>query len=148
MTSRRIQVLFAVAIFFHCSNGAWGQIQTSRPASAGLVLSGLAGPGSRPDAAGRPATSQPFDFDADGDVDAEDFAHFEACFTGPPAPPTSGCLKADVDRDGHVDQADFFWFQRCLSGAGVPARPILRRAAGRIPARRSSATGGQAFVRR
>lgn len=66
--------------------------------------------------------SPPGDFDGDRDVDAQDFATFQGCMTGPNAGPYSpGCEDADLDRDGDVDQADFGVFQRCFSGIGVPA---------------------------
>jgi len=72
------------------------------------------------------------DFDADGDVDLDDFARFQACVTGPaipynPAALPPGCvmpldannqIAADADRDGDLDQADFGVFQRCYSGPG------------------------------
>jgi len=78
------------------------------------------------------------DFDADGDVDADDLGIFESCATGPAVPynpaalPESapGCtltpdgtghVAADFDDDGDVDQADFGIFQRCYSGEGNPA---------------------------
>ncbi len=75
------------------------------------------------------------DFDSDGDVDATDFAVFEACRTGPGIPYDplpSGCtltsdadgyLLIDFDKDGDVDQSDFGVFQLCLSGAGNPTDP-------------------------
>lgn len=81
---------------------------------------------------GRPATS---DFDADGDVDMNDFNRFRDCATGPSIPYTpasllGGCtlardltghIPADFDRD--VDQDDFGAFQRCYSGPGRPTAP-------------------------
>ncbi len=58
------------------------------------------------------------DFDGDGDVDADDLAHFEACASGPAVPPTaSNCLSANFDGDIDVDQSDFAVLQRCWSGA-------------------------------
>ena len=58
------------------------------------------------------------DFDEDGDVDNDDFAHFGVCVSGPTVPQTDGaCLDADFDGDSDVDQSDFGIFQRCFSGA-------------------------------
>ena len=71
-----------------------------------------------------PPTIVPPDFDADGDVDRDDLAHFVACTTGPAlGPPYSGCENADLDHDNDVDQADFGLFQRCMSGINVQASP-------------------------
>lgn len=64
------------------------------------------------------------DFDGDGDVDQEDFGHFQACLTGPNAgPPGSGCVDADLDEDTDVDLSDYGLFQRCFSAASIPADP-------------------------
>lgn len=67
------------------------------------------------------------DFDADGDVDQEDFGRFQECVTGmdggirlPPGAPD--CTCADLDRDGlDVDQADIEKFEWCASGPGIAA---------------------------
>jgi hypothetical protein len=64
------------------------------------------------------------DFDRDGDVDQEDFGHFQACLTGPNVPVSDpNCLNASLDGDSDVDQHDFLIFQRCMRGANVPADP-------------------------
>ncbi len=63
------------------------------------------------------------DFDGDCDVDADDFALFTNCASGPAIPLDSGCEGCDLDRDGDVDQIDFGIFQRCYSGEGNPADP-------------------------
>jgi len=63
------------------------------------------------------------DFDADQDVDLDDFAAFTDCLAGPDAPPdpadaacVGACLSAfDWDDDGDVDLADFGEF-RTMSG--------------------------------
>ncbi len=72
------------------------------------------------------------DFDGDCDVDADDFAIFEACATGPNvaylpavpqgcplAPGLDGKIAADFDEDADVDQTDFGVFQRCFRGPDV-----------------------------
>lgn len=61
----------------------------------------------------------PADFNADGSVDAMDFAVFSPCFSGPSVPydGSSNCQRADFDHDGDVDQVDFGIFQRCWSGS-------------------------------
>lgn len=64
------------------------------------------------------------DFDADGDVDLDDFGRLQSCTSGPEQSPLeSACAPTDLDHDGDVDQSDFGLFQRCISGAGVPASP-------------------------
>jgi sugar lactone lactonase YvrE len=60
----------------------------------------------------------PGDIDADGDVDLEDFAAFDVCFTGPAGePPGPQCQPADIDDDGDVDWADFARFQVAFTGS-------------------------------
>ncbi len=61
------------------------------------------------------------DLHHDADVDADDFAAFWACVSGPglPAVPEPPCPQADLDGDGDVDQEDFGLFQRCYSGPGI-----------------------------
>ncbi len=63
------------------------------------------------------------DFDADGDVDLDDFSLFQLCFNGPNQPPAPGCaVDADFDDDADVDLLDFGEFQRCYNGPNsVPA---------------------------
>jgi hypothetical protein len=61
------------------------------------------------------------DYDRDGDVDLDDFAAFQACFSGPAVAYTGDCAKADLDTDSDVDQDDFGVFQRRYSGADRPA---------------------------
>jgi hypothetical protein len=64
------------------------------------------------------------DFDGDGDVDADDFGHYQACATGPNvAQDDPGCADCDLDNDGDVDMTDFGVFQRCISGANLPPDP-------------------------
>lgn len=66
----------------------------------------------------------PGDFNGDGDVDQEDFAHLQNCFD----PSTvalwrSECVDANLDgsSNGLIDQLDFAVFSNCMSGPNVPA---------------------------
>lgn len=56
------------------------------------------------------------DFDADGDVDLDDYEQFAACLTGPDGTP-SGCVEVDLDCDADVDLSDCRRFQQCFTGA-------------------------------
>jgi hypothetical protein len=77
-----------------------------------------------------PGCPQPFaDIDNDGDVDQEDFAHFQNCYSGAgpvPAEPEF-CFCFDRDNggigDGHIDQSDWAAFEACASGPHIPADP-------------------------
>lgn len=50
------------------------------------------------------------DCDADGAVDLDDYADFEACLDGPDATPAAGCDCFDRDGDNDVDLFDFALF--------------------------------------
>ncbi len=67
----------------------------------------------------------PADFDLDGDVDLDDYAHFQFCLTGSSIVQTDpACLNARLDAgDFDVDSADLALFMDCLSGTNVPADP-------------------------
>jgi hypothetical protein len=66
----------------------------------------------------------PGDFDTDGDVDQDDFGHFQACLTGPAIPVTDPeCTDANFDGDNDVDQDDFSLFEQCMTGANQPGDP-------------------------
>jgi predicted phosphodiesterase len=65
----------------------------------------------------------PADFDADGDVDADDLALLQACAAGPNTVPPPGCSLQDLDADSDVDQSDFGLLQRCFAGPNQPASP-------------------------
>jgi len=60
----------------------------------------------------------PGDFDDDGDVDLNDFARFQNCFTGEgPRGMDAPCTFFDADpADGDVDAANFAVFAGALSG--------------------------------
>lgn len=55
----------------------------------------------------------------DGDVDEDDFAILQSCFTGPGVAVAAGCEETDLDRDNDVDAEDYSLFQICMSGPGV-----------------------------
>jgi hypothetical protein len=57
------------------------------------------------------------DFDCDGDVDQEDFGHFQMCLTGDGVLVQANCRDADMDSDQDVDPGDFAIFRSCLGGA-------------------------------
>ncbi len=73
----------------------------------------------------------PGDFDLDGDVDLNDFTHFQACFNGPDRwMAERGCAGADIGKwvspdywedDADVDLHDFLTFQACFNGPNQPA---------------------------
>ncbi|HOA72651.1 MAG TPA: hypothetical protein PL151_19745 [Phycisphaerae bacterium] len=64
----------------------------------------------------------PPDLDGDEDVDQEDFAILQNCYTGPYVPQTDpACRNARIDGDDDVDADDAEVFLRCISGADVPA---------------------------
>jgi len=59
----------------------------------------------------------PGDWDRDGDLELDDFAHFPGCMTGPENGPASGgCQVFYFDADTDVDFADFAMFQEALGG--------------------------------
>lgn len=67
---------------------------------------------------------KPGDYDLDGDVDLDDYARFQACYSGSGVTQTDpDCAWADMDGDNDVDPADFDLFRGCLSGPGVPSDP-------------------------
>lgn len=64
----------------------------------------------------------PGDFDADGDVDLEDFSVLQQCLAGLFVPILDpNCLQADLSGDGYVEHDDLVRFRNCMSGAGIPA---------------------------
>src|SRR5690606_1474222 len=66
----------------------------------------------------------PADLDRDGDVDQDDFGHFQACITGADEPQTlPDCVRARLDDDADVDADDFNLFAACVSGPTIPAVP-------------------------
>jgi len=69
--------------------------------------------------------NDPFaDADADGDVDQDDFAKFQACFTGQGGGVPEGCACFDrepIGGDDDIDTLDFGVFEACASGPAIPA---------------------------
>ena len=64
------------------------------------------------------------DFDDDGDVDLEDFGHFQSCLSGlGVAQDDPACQAAEFDGDRDVDLADLRVFIGCLSGANIRPDP-------------------------
>ncbi len=61
------------------------------------------------------------DLDADGDVDLDDYARLQFCYTGPGVMPEPGCEDARLDGDVDVDAGDLTEFLSCLSGKNVLA---------------------------
>jgi hypothetical protein len=63
------------------------------------------------------------DFDRDGDVDQDDFAHLQVCLTGQGTLQSNpDCQDANLDGDTDVDQDDLLnIFFVCMSGANIPA---------------------------
>ncbi len=60
------------------------------------------------------------DFDADGDVDLDDYTAWRACLIGPGVAPGEGCEPMDLDADNDVDLSDFARFQ---TACGVVPEP-------------------------
>ncbi|MBP7936656.1 MAG: hypothetical protein KA354_18595 [Phycisphaerae bacterium] len=66
----------------------------------------------------------PADFNRDTDVDMDDFAHFQACYSGVGVTQADpACADARLDDDLDVDKKDFERFILCVSGAGIVADP-------------------------
>lgn len=66
------------------------------------------------------------DFDRDGDVDQDDFAHLQACLGPDGVASGSSCQDARLDGDTDVDTHDASDFMNCLSGPGrTPAADCL-----------------------
>ncbi len=67
------------------------------------------------------------DFDNDGDVDMEDFAHLQNCLAGPLTPQTDpACADTLLNNDVYVDEADVDIFAQCLSGPNNTAAANCR----------------------
>ena len=79
------------------------------------------------DATGCPSPAIRVDFDRDGDVDLDDFAFFQACYSGKGVPQAEpACADAMLDGDNDVDRVDLSLFERCFSGPNIPADPSCR----------------------
>ena len=77
-----------------------------------------------------------FDNDGDGDVDADDFALFQGCFTGPGSfyTPDDACAISDVDQDGDVDDDDFDLFLAAAEGeaGSIGGQLVMDKVGGQI----------------
>lgn len=93
---------------FDCNgNGARDDCDIARGSSSDENVNGV------PDECER----RPGDFDGDGDVDADDFAGWPACATGPANGPIDPpCATFDFDVDDDVDATDFAGFQLVFTG--------------------------------
>ncbi|MHC4443312.1 MAG: glycoside hydrolase family 9 protein [Planctomycetota bacterium] len=100
-----------------------GYIHTNLPNGITHYYAAFAHDGLNNYALGVNVSSMPLaasDFDRDGDVDQEDFGHFQICLSGDTRPYEPGCDDADLHTDGDVDQDDFIVFQSCMNGANQP----------------------------
>jgi hypothetical protein len=71
-----------------------------------------------------PPCNTPFaDADNDGDVDQDDFATFQICYSGtaahPDTPEYCRCFNRE-GADNDVDDSDFGEFNKCASGPNIP----------------------------
>ena len=72
----------------------------------------------------QPPCNNPFaDKDGDGDVDMNDFAAFQRCYTGSAGGVPAGCSCYDRDHSGAIDSSDFAAFKLCATRDKVPADP-------------------------
>jgi V8-like Glu-specific endopeptidase len=55
------------------------------------------------------------DYDADGRIDLDDYAHADECFLGPGQPAPVGCEGFDFDADGDADLQDFSMLQAVMT---------------------------------
>jgi len=85
-----------------------------------------------------------FDLDRDGDVDMDDFAVMQVCYSSL-LPIGSGCDAADLNGDGTVNERDVTLIAQCGSGSRVPADPLCGDANndGIVDARQSEADLGE-----
>ncbi len=64
----------------------------------------------------------PMDPDNDGDVDQDDFAQFQACYSGADDYPENpaNCHCFDAVENGKIDEVDLAEFVACVTGPGIP----------------------------
>ncbi len=67
------------------------------------------------------AVGQPGDFNADNDVDQEDWGVMQACLATADLAATPGCKPADLNGDGTISGSDALLFITCRSSPGMPA---------------------------
>ncbi|MHC4442043.1 MAG: hypothetical protein ACYTF1_04675 [Planctomycetota bacterium] len=63
------------------------------------------------------------DTDEDGDVDQDDFASFQICYTGSGGGVPLNCECFNRDSDNDIDHEDYVKFQDCAGGPNIPATP-------------------------
>lgn len=64
------------------------------------------------------------DFDADDDVDMDDFARLQGCLGASMIPPVNeACRGMNILKDNSINSNDIWLFRRCMTGADVPANP-------------------------
>jgi len=124
----RVTAFQPVSLSGICNTGVvtvrWGYVNTGGASAVTTHVDNLYLAGT---SAGGPCNDPFADADGDGDVDQDDFAAWQLCFSGPGGGPVLGpCECFDVDGpgelpDGDVDQADYAWFETCASGPDVPA---------------------------
>ena len=65
------------------------------------------------------------DKNGDGDVDQDDFAAFQLCYSGNGIPAPDGCECFDRDKDNDVDSNDLTAFSNCGTGPSVSWSLVL-----------------------
>jgi len=65
------------------------------------------------------------DSDDHGDVDQQDFSHFQQCLSGEGDPCLTACADSDFDSGADVDLVDFNSFEICFARPR-PAVGLLR----------------------
>jgi hypothetical protein len=105
--------------------------QTIRFDYINATTAGAFAPGEEQGCLGRSLVTEgkcnnPFaDVDGDSDVDQDDFAEFQVCYTGDGFELADGGECFDRDNDNDVDDLDFVPFEACASGPAVPADPFF-----------------------
>ncbi|MBI4580376.1 MAG: hypothetical protein HY718_11780, partial [Planctomycetes bacterium] len=64
------------------------------------------------------------DTDNDGDVDSDDFAKLQRCYTGDQTGVASDCKCLDHNKDNKIDTTDVGLFAGCATGPGIVPDPV------------------------